>query len=116
MNNEIEEDRVSSEIAKLLKEKGFNIEQAFCFIQGGIRKPRVSVRLADVIGWECTHSLAIKWIRENFGIHLSVDYDGKNWFAVLSLLPNKDRQIYGEFTSPEKATEAALLYTLKNLI
>ena len=63
-----------------------------------------------------THALAIKWLRVNFGIHISVDFDSKNWFAVITILPNKDRHIYGSSDSPEQATEAALLYTLKNLI
>ena len=63
-----------------------------------------------------THALAIKWIRENFGIHISVDFDSKNWFGIITILPDKDRQVYGSYASAEQATEASLLYTLQKLI
>lgn len=117
MNNNITEDECSKEVCVLLQEKGFDVQCSNEFYDGhpvpeccetwsgswgGIQQP--------------THALAIKWLRVNFGIHISVDFDSKNWFAVITILPNKDRHIYGSSNSPEQATEAALLYTLKNLI
>lgn len=72
-----------------------------------------------------THSLAIKWIRENFGIHIEafrqrgINGLGYNFMCVPTELGknNSDKIVNEEgYPSPEEATEAALLYTLKNLI
>lgn len=81
-----------------------------------------------------THALAIKWIRENFGIHIWIENNafGYYWTANNSSDPKfwvKDFRakqgstdltlnIYPEkeYKLPKEAIEAALLYTLKNLI
>lgn len=73
-----------------------------------------------------THTLAIKWIRENFGIWIETQHDGTfNQFTFkLSKLNNKNIKTephymhpFGKgFNSSEEATDAALLYVLKNLI
>lgn len=81
-------------------------------------------------------ALAIKWIRENFGIRIIIDNTGLGCFWTtdnaweVKDLPHKDmraRQGTKDMTenanwpeqwykTSEEATEAALLYTLKNLI
>lgn len=55
------EELVSFETAKLLKEKGFDdftkeVTSDYPFY------------------WSCTQSLAQKWLRENYGIHINVDF------------------------------------------
>lgn len=65
-------------------------------------------------------ALAIKWIRENFGIHIFPDF-GLGWESIIVPVGySGDGQFLKDgltnFKTPEEATEAALLYTLKNLI
>lgn len=80
-----------------------------------------------------THALAIKWIRENFKLfiyirlynNLSSYYSymftiakvtrGMNKVLHSSGIRDKENKPYW-YDTPEEATEAALLYTLKNLI
>lgn len=122
MNNNTIEDYVSFEVAKLLKEKEFN---AYCnWYYDANKDPQLSycsnstlsstVRVARP-----THALAIKWIRENGFTDIWVE----PFFS-------KDPKVYipqiwhrGEFIDsvpPQEsfflANEAALLYTLQNLI
>lgn len=104
MNNNITEHYCSPEVGKLLRDKG----------------------LAQVTdsGWtECpTYALAIKWIRENFGIHIFTDF-GLGWEAHIvpvgytggAAFDNGFIRLQKNET-PEEATEAALLFTLQNLI
>ena len=67
-----------------------------------------------------THALAIEWIRVNFGIGIAISpkrgFEFK-WYVYFY----NGKELLGEikfafFNSPQEATEAALLYTLKNLI
>jgi hypothetical protein len=132
MNNNIQDDYCSFEVSKLLKEKGFDI-----FCDYGYQDDKSLLRRNGNLaqnGWynRPTHALAIKWIRENFGvyIHLESCPDSK-WFYVIEDISEKGyirndgskRQMprmlslsEKEFNSPEEAIEAALLYTLQNLI
>lgn len=129
MNNNITEDYCSFEVSKLLKEKGFDCmcdrKAAFTdknkFYPAVIHYTKLSncdKAYADGNVLVPTHALAIKWIRENFGIHISVDFDIENsWsFACYGLSGVIGTIVNSEYDSPEEATEAALLYTLKNLI
>lgn len=69
-----------------------------------------------------TQALAIKWIRENFGIictHTMPTKINNKWLfggKVFSMENEADNMVIGAFDSPEEAIEAALLHTLKNLI
>jgi len=119
MNNNITEDYVSFEVAKLLKEKGFDIRQAFCFTKDGKRKPEIWVNQNDNVGWECTHALAIKWIRENFNWNIETGYRNshKDYSSTIyPMFPNTQVHRTERFKTSEDSVEAALLYTLKNLI
>lgn len=68
-----------------------------------------------------THTLAIKWIRENFGVHIFTDF-GIGWEAIIIPVGYIGKGTFPElgqisnYSTPEEALEAALLYTLKNLI
>lgn len=150
INNEISEDFVSFEIAKLLKEEGFAIDCSKCYSLDGTEKNVEEIWSQGCEGgmsledWfvnynlphfklisRPTHALAIKWIRENFGIHIYPQFqtwdDGcwtANWCFKQDILwlfhdlGEKDAMLWKrtKFNSPEEATEAALLYTLTNLI
>lgn len=129
MNNNIQEDYCSFEVSKLLKEKGFNIPLNLYYNPFSGRLMKESVLKIQNSHKQSinapTHSLAIKWIRENFGIHIygflfSITTKKYSW----EIWDDKNEKVYQHesdsdkwgFNSPEEATEAALLYTLKNLI
>ena len=155
INNNIEEDYVSFEMAKLLKEKEFGLSEN-CYIQlysyydeeGVLQsKPEAYISRkynkldthlgADIIDDFETHisyfdnsldgiylaptiALAIKWIRENFGIHISTNsptHELITWeYSIQTKLPSYHRSLNKHFKTFVEAENAALLYTLKNLI
>ena len=125
----ITEDYVSFETAKLLKEKGFNDE--LCHMWYNIRKD-VGYYLSSV-GVKNhlpapTHQMAMKWLREvhkifiaiNIISHTTVTMEQKYYFFKLF----KNRKPYNfpldysvkYYPSYEESVEAALKYSLKNLI
>ena len=69
-----------------------------------------------------THTLALKWIRENFGIICGTTMPTKinnNYLfggKVFSMINEGDNAVIGAYDKPEEAAEAALLYTLKHLL
>lgn len=130
MNNNIEEDYCSFEVSKLLKEKGFQVPTVFYFrITGGHMFPQPNPfnhnddsknETAGGMTYVSapTHALAIKWIRENFHIHIWVEKylsESIEIFYEYFVDNHVGNSGYG-YNNPEEATEAALLYTLKNLI
>ena len=125
MNNNISEDYCSFEVSKLLEEKGFDIDSKSCYLEDG--RYTTSPQHPDFhnlsITYAPTHSLAIKWIRENFGIHISVRLESYisdteiTWrYFIQGIKQVVLNNIKGQFNSLEEATEVALLYTLQNLI
>ena len=116
----IDEDYCSFEIAKLLKEKGFDEPctelNKLCLRDG--EKPVLRV----------THQKAMKWLREVHHKHCSVSYDYflKWYFQVIDLVNTveydyTEMKIYNcehqtDFNSYEEAVEAAIKYCLENLI
>lgn len=144
MDNNITEDYVSFEVAKLLKDKGFDVftTQGYFNYIGSL--PHLLYPNIEIFGSNylfknssdftqnenpnaitndncCapTQALAIKWIRLNFGIHIYVE------IAFLDTYKPKAYEIKGDrfgvwegfkYKSFEEATNAALLYTLKHLI
>ena len=147
--NDIQEDYCSFEVSKLLKEKGFGVPCNFYyyekyyaemlnknrerlglterFQEGGIGKQLnkhwkgrlINRNQYDTTTSRPTHSLAIKWIRENFKYNIYTYTNGKIWhpcvqhlFGDIAVLSGK----IGIYNTSEEATEAALLYTLQNLI
>lgn len=85
-----------------------------------------------------TNSLAIKWIRENFGIHVHIESYGLGYYWKTDNTPNtkfwntdfrhnqkvehgspctrKEDPLEDAYKNYEEAVESALLYILKNLI
>lgn len=125
--NNLNEDYCSFEISKLLKEKGFNIlcPSVINPFTKHLHRNDSGVMNSSSNGYLLcpTHALAIKWIRENFGVHVRTDRQPimKNKFEYFYEIKSGDgfdtEPIYsGTFKSPEEATEAALRYTLENLV
>lgn len=139
INNNIQESYCSFEVSKLLKEKGFRIPvNSVYFPKDNIWGPskRKSLPRGDYntktvahIGYGIsrpTHSIVIEWIRINFGYFIQSlhrgdigEYTFKVSVLKQPLLKIKKEPHYiseQEFNSPQEATEAALLYTLTNLV
>ena len=125
----ITEDYVSFEIAKLLKEKGF--VESFVNYYYTAKGERVGYYLMPEVQYLCpTQQMAMKWLREThklfIEIHIEqgekVSYKFMIWdFDIIH--PNKYtggtydfREEQKGFSTPEETVEAALKYSLENLI
>ncbi len=131
----ITEDYCSFEVAKLLKEKGFDEACRAVYEEEVLRiNTLCDYYNSELSSYVCapTHQMAMKWLREK-GFHInapisydySVDADGNivdKWtfwtFEILSSFSGE--LIYteevNEYYSYEEAIEAALKYSLENLI
>lgn len=127
MNNNITESYCSYEVSKLLKEKGFNIYQPTQY-ESGVNKQTVynytqsQCEFFGDVYYRPTHALVIEWLRVNFGIWIVINFANKTqWYFDCNKVntSGKEKRLYSSnylFVSPQEATEAALLYTLINLI
>ena len=101
----ITEDYCSFEIAKLLKEKGFDEKVISFYPPGDIQRP--------------THQMAMKWLRENGIIieilHVTSKPSNDGWFYSYQKNNDSETNLI-EYPSYEDAVETALKYVLKNLI
>ena len=105
----ITEDYVSFEVAKLLKEKGFDEE---CQKYYGDYK------------YPCpTLQMAMKWLREVHGIDIPIDIrfwtddegvDVKSW--RYTVYHTDEIEDFGQSDTYEEAAEAAVKYCLENLV
>lgn len=134
----ITEDYTSYEVAKLLKEKGFDEicshEWGVPDIDGGYILQKWSIyngeiRNSELINdaYACpTHQMAMKWLREVHKVHISI-YPFNRELPVTdefyytcdiatSKLSSKEGHLRGVWKTYEEATEAAIKYTLENLI
>lgn len=116
---------VSFEIAKLLKEKGFN-EPCRWYMEDGVTLSG-SNETNDYLfpGYYSAPTIAevVMWLYEKHGIWIDVSL---NQFSkpndlqwMYSILFTKDctySHSQKSFNSPKEAYEAAIIYTLKNLI
>ena len=123
------EDYCSYEVAKLLKEKGFD---EYCRSYYELGEPRVYVGSTGVCNNtifqdesnECiarpTHQMALRWLRENNIIitpqpeYFSCDRC-KSWGIDIWAFDNYEK-LPGDFPTYEQAVEAALKYCLTKLI
>ena len=120
----ITEDYCSFEIAELLKEKGFDGECDYWYDEYGGRCCSPSV--ISVECWCPSQSLALKWLREVHNIHIEIYRTACGYLYIISNIPygtdlynpkyGGDDENSGQWTTYEKAVEAAILYVLKNLI
>lgn len=126
----ITEDYVSFEVAVLLKEKGFDEE---CYQkydgEGYLSFNHVGYINAeksneDFSALAPTHQMAMKWLRENYDLHIIVfpykrGTSAKGWCCQVFLTYNLlgyDKYTNETCNSYEDAVEAALKYSLENLI
>lgn len=129
----IKEAYVSFEVAKLLKEKGFNEKCRGAYHSEFDDNDNPIVMLEE---WTAqpynndfedetllcsapTHQMAMAWLREkNISIELSVVKPHYWVYTIYEILNNKVKELYndGGFNSYEDAVEAALKYTFENLI
>ena len=145
INNEISEDYCSFEVSKLLKENGFKVGTREKYVSSNTEWLKAGEMFTpsdelDETGCENhgvpenkmigapTHALTIKWIRENFGWEILVEHLGLYSFKYIIKIPgnyanpiigtnyNSNTGITDGYSSYEEATEAALLFTLQNLI
>ena len=127
----IEEAYVSFEIARLLKEKGFNEGCNSYFISDN-EIALISVRRDfndyGVYLSAPTQQMAMRWLREKYNISIEINtfWNGsddepykfsKYTYGFRVDTPNfTDRYRKSEFDTYEQAAEAAIRYSLKNLI
>ena len=133
----ITEDYVSFEIAKLLKEKGFNENCSRSYVKDklavsqGFNNSYYTTMYSDGCYRPIsapTLQMAIKWLREVHNLHCSVDYDYVlGWYCQITSLKKTVEYDYEEmkhyhpekdngFSSSEEACKAAIKYCLENLI
>lgn len=127
---QITEDYVSYEIAKLLKEKGFDELSTVFYNEDGTDLIELydyePLRNSEISGYaKVTQSLALKWLREVYNIHIEIRYVPDNFTdepCYKAMIWDMNTEI-GTPLSPnisytyfETCVEAALKYTLENLI
>lgn len=89
--------RVNAELVSLLKEKDeiFDVTSTLDY-----------PTIAEVV----------MWLYEKHGIWISADFDSKVWYQVITVSKDCNRILQGDHDSPTEAYEAAIKYTLENLI
>ena len=138
----VQEDYCSFEVAKLLKEKGFNEQCSSTYdiaVSGG--KPifykydvlqffpdgmKNSDDKYGMVISAPTHQMAMKWLREVHKVVISIDaHTANHWDGYIDrfeidILKNASRIIVpyeiAIYNTYEEAVEAALKYSLENLI
>ena len=136
----IKEAYVSFEVARLLKEKGFNEECNRVYEGPNLKYTTLSIsplmslgelggfhpkqlyvsnnELGDIVYTAPTQQMAMAWLRKkNISIEPSA-LNAHSWaYTIYKLLNNKVKELYndGGFDSYEDAAEAALKYYLENL-
>lgn len=128
----ITEDRVTFEIAKLLRDKGFpqntfEIDCNVCYKYNGnlCNNARSMSGVDREISYMApTLQMAMKWLREEKEIYITIvygDYPSLNkvfWTPQIDSLEGFDLpdSFYKEYKKYEEACEAAIKYALENLI
>ena len=139
----LSEDYVSYEVAKLLKEKGFDVPCLAHWYIGSEAHERFSDypfnwnEVKSDLDWlsRPTHQMAMKWLREVHLLHIYAEYKAffqekpkklyYHWMPFIKPLPKckyqtPQNKVYFELdeycNSYEEAVEAALKYCLEKLI
>lgn len=119
----ITEDCVSFEVAKLLKDKGFDWASRLWYNSNGIVSQKYIEPTNNILGkdehFPCvTNQIVMKWLREVHSIFIQVelykydDYCFEVFQNAHRLIVEKD-EVYKSY---EEACEAAIKYCLENLI
>lgn len=121
----IEEDYVSFETAKLLKEKGFD-EYCFRYAESKEIYESGDWMVANVTGGAVgvpTLQMAIKWLREEKKLYVNVwadpkDAENNDFRTIFRTHVYDGTSNYGEseFFTYEEACESSIKYCLENLI
>lgn len=124
----ITEDYVSFEIAKLLKEKGFN-EPCECFydtehndisiINGWMNISNSQLEEREFLCYSApTHQMAMKWLREKKTIIINVWYNGVDWDAEYYNDEDEDFYLITELScsSYEDACEESIKFCIEKFI
>lgn len=121
----IEEDYVSFEVAKLLKEKGFNYPCRVVYSPKGIVKHylKEEIYAHHLKGHKklCpTLQMAMKWLREVHNIDIFPWKIGKGIYSCAIFNSNTGQDLSSDKNFPsekyEETAEAAIKYCLENLI
>ena len=123
----IKEDYVSFETSKLLKEKWFDQNCATYYLDGQVwRHYHGEVIPKDKQIYAApTQAMVMKWLREVHNIHIVIhpytDIEGHNWSFILDKFAYDCWQELGIYITDswntyEETCEAAIKYTLENLI
>lgn len=134
INNNIEEPVCSPKVSQLLKEKGFNVPTSQFYKNDGLIDPKRFIGLfyknsdfaENTFIAAPTHSIALEWIRVNFGIHIQyhiqkfADNTKADYFmsvdgTIIRFYGNR-ADFPDKFDTPQEAIEAGLLYALTKLI
>ena len=121
------EDYVSFEIAKLLKEKGFDEECRAFYVKSkecGIelfhaKEPYNYNNNVHPCTSAPTLQMAMKWLREVHKIHIEIGYNAGYFPVCISISTNESipyKPMQGKPFTYEQACEAAIKYCLENLI
>lgn len=121
----LQEDYCSFEVAKLLKEKGFD-GLCYTYYPRGVKDKYNISMLADNHNKHSetsrpTLQMAMKWLREVHRKYIDIRYNNQNEeyrFIVFTMVKDKPIDfMHSEYHSTyEEAVEAALKYVLENLI
>ena len=126
----INEDYCTYEVAKLLKEKGFDVKTLTVYSQNGSFMPNGVIEDTYQTFYNApTHQMAMKWLREreklayNILIIADGDLGDLHYSYEIQEIDNEFLQVNGSldiedqrFDTYEEAVEAALKYSLENLI
>lgn len=111
----IQEDYVSFEVAKLLKEKGFDEVTLNSYRANG--QLRGEYKHCNI---PCpTHQTAMKWLREDKHIFIEIKKSSNTFLYGASIMKDCSRyysRILNAYNTYEEIVEAALKYCLENLI
>ena len=121
----ITEDFCSFEVAKLLKEKGFVTPCNWLYCSDGTFGHRNSLWDKEMFPAP-TYQMAMKWLREAHNLSVEIYRTACGYIGCIVAIPSGtdiqfleedgDELPSGQYTTWEKACEAALKYSLENLI
>lgn len=118
----ITEDYVSFEVAKLLKEKGFDEPCIYVYRHDG-SEDIWDADKEDIACQKPTLQMAMKWLREVHGIDISIairfwtddeGVDVKSW--RYTVYRTDEIEDFGQSDTYEEAAEAAIKYCVENLV
>lgn len=123
----ITEDYCSFEVAKLLKEKGFNEQCRAAYTNyGKLFTTQIQQYVTNVLCskgklWECTAptlQMAMKWLREVHNIFIDIEFGvgGCYVWAIVDMSNNIVTNVDALMGFYEQACESAIKYCLENLI